>query len=60
MSEPIERNWAPLWTLYSHRERDDGAYCTDILWGLLSWGRNANEHRFLRVLWLFGSRSFND
>lgn len=60
MSEPIERNWAPLWSLYSHRERADGAYCTDILWGLLSWGRNASERRFVRVLWLFGSRSFND
>ena len=59
MSEPIERNWAPLWTLYSHRTRPDGAYCTDLLWGLFSWGRNAESRRFVRLFWLFGSRSFN-
>ena len=58
-SQPIERNWAPLWTLFSHRTRPDGAYCTDILWGLFSWGRNAESKRFFRLLWFFGSRSFN-
>lgn len=59
-SRQVERNWAPLWTLFSHKTRNDGAYCTDILWGLFSWGRNAESKRFFRLFWLFGSRSFND
>lgn len=59
-SQPIERNLAPLWTLYSHKTRNDGAYCTDLLWGLFSWGRNAEQRSFIRLFWLFGSRSFNE
>lgn len=36
--DPIERNYAPLWTLYSHAER--GAVKEDeLLWGLFRWRR---------------------
>lgn len=30
-SAPVERNWAPLWTLYK-RTDNDGLVCKDILW----------------------------
>lgn len=52
-SEPIERNWAPLWSLFVKRDRSDGAYVTDILWGLAAWGRDAEARRFTQVLWVF-------
>lgn len=55
-SEPIERNWAPLWTLFSYRAKENGAYCTDILWGFVSWGRDSEEKRHFRLFWLFGTK----
>ena len=30
-SAPVERNWAPLWTLYK-RTNTDGIICKDVLW----------------------------
>ena len=30
-SVPVERNWAPLWTLYKRTDRD-GTICKDLLW----------------------------
>ncbi len=51
-SSQIERNWAPLWSLYVFRRRVDGAYCNDLLWGALSWGRNASGGRILSLLWI--------
>lgn len=51
-SEQVERNWAPLWSLYTYRRKPDGAYCNDLLWGFLSWGRNSSGGRILSLLWL--------
>ncbi len=51
-SEQIERNWAPLWSLYLYRKRPSGAYVNDILWGFLSWGRNDEGDRTFSFLWI--------
>lgn len=51
-SQQVERNWAPLWSLYTYRRRPDGAVCNDLLWGLLSWGRNAEGGRILSLFWI--------
>lgn len=51
-SEQIERNWAPLWSLYTYREKPSGAYCNDLLWGFLSWGRNDSGGRIFSFLWI--------
>lgn len=53
MSEPIERNWAPLWSWFVRRERADGARITDLFWGLAAWGRDAEARRFAQLLWVF-------
>ncbi len=50
-SAAIERNWAPLWSLFVRRERADGARVTDLLWGLAAWGHDADGRRFLQLLW---------
>ena len=57
MSEPIERNWAPLWSLFVRQKRADGARLTDFLWGLASWGQDDEARHFLQVLWVFNFRS---
>lgn len=31
-SPPVERNWAPLWTLYRRTADADGRVCRDVLW----------------------------
>ncbi len=51
-SAAVERNWAPLWSLFVRRARDDGARSTDLLWGLAAWGRDDEERRFLQLLWV--------
>lgn len=51
-SEAIERNWAPLWSLYTFREKEDGAYLNDLLWGFLSWGRNDRGERTFSLFWI--------
>lgn len=51
-SEQIERNWAPLWSLYAYRKKPSGAYCNDLLWGFLSWGRNDSGGRIFSFLWI--------
>lgn len=51
-SEQVERNWAPLWSLYTYRSKPSGAYCNDLLWGLLSWGRNDDGGMILSLLWI--------
>lgn len=51
-SEQVERNWAPLWSLYTYRRKATGAYCNDILWGLLSWGRNDGGGAIFSLLWI--------
>jgi hypothetical protein len=50
-SAPIERNWAPFWSLFVRRERADGARVTDVLWGLAAWGRDADARGFVQLLW---------
>ena len=50
-SQQVERNWAPLWSLYTHRHRPDGAHCNDLLWGFLSWGGDAEGRGFVQLLW---------
>lgn len=51
-SEQVERNWAPLWSLYTYRRKSTGAYCNDILWGLVSWGRNDSGGAIFSLLWI--------
>lgn len=51
-SEQIERNWAPLWSLYTYRKKNDGSHCNDLLWGFLSWGRNGNGNPIFSFLWI--------
>jgi len=52
-SAPIERNFAPLWSLFVRRQRADGARVTDLLWGLAAWGRDGQQRRFVQLLWAF-------
>ncbi len=40
----IERNWAPLWSLYA-RERDGGRVETEVLWGLYRRQHSKNDKR---------------
>ncbi len=51
-SVQVERNWAPLWSLYTYRKRPSGAYCNELLWGLLSWGRNEDGGAIFSFLWI--------
>ncbi len=46
-SGPIERNWAPLWTLYK-RTNENGLICKDVLW--FSW-HSAREPSANRSEW---------
>lgn len=55
-SAAVERNWAPLWSLFVRRERADGARATDLLWGLAAWGRDNERRSFLQLLWVFRLR----
>lgn len=55
-NQAIERNWAPLWSLFVRQKRADGAYSTDILWGLASWGRDSRQRSFRQFLWIFNFR----
>jgi hypothetical protein len=38
----IERNWAPLWSLYVSNSKDD-ASDHDVLWGLARWGTTCDH-----------------
>lgn len=51
-SQQVERNWAPLWSLYTYRRKASGAYCNDLLWGFLSWGRNDNGGAVFSLFWI--------
>lgn len=42
--EAIERNYAPLWTLYS-RQRNGGLVEDDLLWGLYRYRRGPGQRR---------------
>jgi hypothetical protein len=52
-SVAVERNWAPLWSLFTRRARADGSRASDLLWGLAAWGRDAEQRPFLQLLWAF-------
>jgi hypothetical protein len=56
----IERNFAPLWTLYSHVRTSEGAE-DELLWGLFRWRRDAEGGRrgslFPLVSWSNGGPS---
>ena len=55
MSEPIERNWAPLWSLYTRRYRAlDDRTGHDVLWGLFS--REYGTDYSATSLWPFFNR----
>lgn len=54
----VERNWAPLWTLYS-RERNGPAVEHELLWGLVR-RRKSEEARSLSVFPLFQSSGESD
>lgn len=49
---PIERNFAPLWTLYN-RERKGDAFDSELLWGVYRNRRGNEGERFLSVFPLF-------
>jgi hypothetical protein len=36
----VERAWAPLWSLYTARSHPEAGTRGEVLWGILSWGRN--------------------
>lgn len=40
----IERNWAPLWTLYTH-QLYQGACDDDLLWGFFRYARKENSYK---------------
>lgn len=45
---PVERNWAPLWTLYAHRLRGD-AVEDELLWGLFRHDRARDRYRHISI-----------
>ena len=54
----IERNWAPLWTLY-RRERSEDRRLSEVLWGMFRWERTP-EVRDVRLFPLLESREKDD
>lgn len=54
-SEALERNWAPLWSLYTRRHRTlDGRTGHDVLWGFFT--REYGPDYSATALWPFFSR----
>lgn len=51
-SEQVERNLAPIWSLYKHTEKPDGESRTSLLWGIVSWGRGADGQSHFSLFWL--------
>lgn len=45
---PIERCYAPFWTLYCHTARGD-SFDDELLWGLYRHQRRGHDHRFVSV-----------
>ena len=39
--DSVERNWAPLWSLYLATADPAAGTRTELLWGIVSWGHNA-------------------
>jgi hypothetical protein len=40
----VERNWAPLWSLFTWR-RQGSEVESELLWGLLRWGHGESARR---------------
>jgi hypothetical protein len=53
---PVERNWAPLWTLYQHTESGDEKE-DEALWGLYRHRRDAEGTKRFQVFPLFMYRA---
>ncbi len=51
----VERNWSPLWTLYS-RERNGESVDQEILWGLYRNMKRGDEQRYWSIFPLFDYR----
>jgi len=49
---PIERNWAPIWRLYTRQRRDDRVD-TELLWGLFRHRREGQHARETTLFPLF-------
>ncbi len=43
----IERNWAPLWSLFTRTHTPATGTRTELLWGLVAWGRTPVSGGFL-------------
>ncbi len=54
----IERNWAPIWTLF-RRERSADRRLSELLWGLVRWEQSTDQHD-LRVFPLLHSQAEED
>jgi hypothetical protein len=53
--DAVERNWAPLWTLYS-RTRHEGNRDTELLWGLYRSQQREDGRRYRSLFPLFETR----
>lgn len=56
---PVERNFAPLWTLYT-RERSGESRDTELLWGLYRNRKGEGGERVFSVFPLYSQRSMAD
>ena len=54
-SGPIERNFAPLWTIYS-REKAGDSYDTELLWGIYRNRKGKSGERAFSVFPLFSKK----
>ncbi len=45
---PVERNWSPIWTIYSHKLKGD-AVEDELLWGLFRHDRARGRYRHVSV-----------
>jgi hypothetical protein len=53
---PVERNWTPLWTLYSY-ENEQGASEHELLWGLFRRRQNEDGDKALSIFPLWSQTS---
>lgn len=50
--DAVERNWAPFWTLYTHKTRGESTE-NEILWGLAKWGHDYNGTTYGSIAGIF-------
>ena len=58
-NQPIERNWAPFWSIYSHHRNGDRIE-DEVLWGLFSHRRESGKSRNLQLFPLMGWKTDQD